>query len=333
MIVTKKVDVKIVKSNIEHYKSLNLDISFNLLDVIGIDPCNLTPGSNQKVDVKCEICEKIKNIVYRDYRKCKLNHNIYVCSSCSNHKYKITCLERYGVETTFKDKNTHDKIIKTNIERYGVDNPFKSPDIQNKIKITNFQKYGFENPLKNEEILNKTKNTNIERYGVYNLFSNKSPFREEIDRKLKLVLNTEDVRKKKQNTCLVKYGSKSPMQNIEIFEKTQKSSYYLLVYKDTNITYRGTYELDFIEFCIKHNINIEQLKIGIEYKYENENRIYFPDFYYKPLNLIIEIKSIYTYYADFYKNMEKQDSCINKGYGFIFIIDKDYSDFLKLINL
>ena len=78
MILTEKVNIKIIKSNLEHYKS-KLDFYFNMFDIIEIHPSNLTPGSHQRIDVKCEICGTIKNIEYRDYRKCKLNNNIYAC--------------------------------------------------------------------------------------------------------------------------------------------------------------------------------------------------------------------------------------------------------------
>jgi hypothetical protein len=203
----------------------------------------------------------------------------------------MTCLDKYGVETTLMDKNTQSKISKTNIEKYGVDNPFKSSTIQDKIKLTNLEKYGVENPLKNKEILTKTMKTNFDRYGVHNLFEKSSPFREGIDEKTKITLNTESVKERKRNTCLSKYGYINAMQNYKVHEKSQKSSYYIHNYKNTNLTYRGKYELDFIDSFID-KIDIEQIKTGIKYNYENEDRVYFPDFYYRPLNLIIEIKSI-----------------------------------------
>jgi len=71
----------------------------------------------------------------------------------------------------------------------------------------------------------------------------------------------------------------------------------------------------------------------IPYLYENKNKYYHPDFYYKHLNLIIEIKSNYTYNKELNKNLSKRKSCIEKGYKFIFIIDKKYNEFEKLINL
>jgi len=117
------------------------------------------------------------------------------------------------------------------------------------------------------------------------------------------------------------------MKNIDVFNKHLKNSYIINKYE--SISYQGTYELDFLEKY--YNIGINKYD-AISYLYENKNRIYYPDFYYKPLNLIIEIKSNYYYYKCLYKNLAKQKSCIEQGYNFIFIIDKNYDEFKKLIS-
>jgi len=70
----------------------------------------------------------------------------------------------------------------------------------------------------------------------------------------------------------------------------------------------------------------------IKYEFNNKEKVYYPDFYYQPLNLIIEIKSSYTFYKDLDKNLIKQKQCLDKGYNFIFIIDKKYDEFEKLLN-
>jgi hypothetical protein len=44
-------------------------------------------------------------------------------------------------------------------------------------------------------------------------------------------------------------------------------------------------------------------------------------------SIIIEIKSTYTYNKDLEKNIAKQDACVQQGFNFIFIINKDYSNF------
>jgi len=47
---------------------------------------------------------------------------------------------------------------------------------------------------------------------------------------------------------------------------------------------------------------------------------YYPDFYIKKDNKIIEVKSIYTYNIDIEKNLLKQKACLDAGYNFEFWI-------------
>ena len=44
----------------------------------------------------------------------------------------------------------------------------------------------------------------------------------------------------------------------------------------------------------------------------------------------MEIKSSYWYEKDLDKNLDKQKSCLEQGYNFIFIINKNYEEFEKL---
>ena len=71
---------------------------------------------------------------------------------------------------------------------------------------------------------------------------------------------------------------------------------------------------------------------GIKYKFDDKEKVYYPDFYLPKYNLIVEIKSKYTYNCDFNKNISKQESCINMGYNFLFIIDNEFNEFLEKIK-
>jgi len=48
--------------------------------------------------------------------------------------------------------------------------------------------------------------------------------------------------------------------------------------------------------------------------------------------LIVEIKSSYTYELEKEKNEAKKEATINNGFNFIFVINKDYSELLSIIN-
>lgn len=52
----------------------------------------------------------------------------------------------------------------------------------------------------------------------------------------------------------------------------------------------------------------------------NETHFYFPDLYLPERNLIIEVKSWYTYELDLEKNLAKQKACLEQSYDFKFHI-------------
>ena len=170
------------------------------------------------------------------------------------------------------------------------------------------EKYGVENSSQCPKIKNKKIRTNIEKYGVEYGFQN------------------EEVKEKIKKTNLEKYGVENPQQNINIFNKQQKSAFQMKKFE--NLTYQSSYELDFINKYY-NKINIVN---GMTIRY-NENKVYFPDFYIPELNLIIEIKSDYTFNSDKEINIEKQKACLEQGYNFIFIINKNYTEFEKLLSL
>ena len=78
-------------------------------------------------------------------------------------------------------------------------------------------------------------------------------------------------------------------------------------------------------------LKIEKPKF-IRYNYNDKIKVYFPDFYLPEYNLIVEIKSKYTYGLHRERNESKKLGVLEKGYNFIFIIDKDYNEFEKLIK-
>lgn len=66
---------------------------------------------------------------------------------------------------------------------------------------------------------------------------------------------------------------------------------------------------------------------------KNRSRKYFSDFYIPKLNLIVEIKSSYILKKQTQQNFEcKKQACLDQGYKFICILDKDYEEFVKLLK-
>jgi len=278
----------------------------------------------QSEDVK----NKIKNVNLEKYGVESPLQNSDIMN-----KLKQTNIKKYGVENVFQNEEIKEKIAADNLEKFGVTNLnklesqklkikstlinkyrvehyFQLSEIKDKIKKTNLEKYGFEYPTQSDIVKNKTLNTNLERYGVSS------------------AMKLDSVKNKTKITNLKRYGVECSMQNIDVFNKHLKSSFMINKYE--SITYKGSYELDFLKKYYK--IGVEKCE-SIVYFYDGKNRKYFPDFYYNYLNLIIEIKSSYTFNKDLDKNLAKQKACIEKGYKFIFIIDKDYAEFDILLNV
>ena len=312
MIITKTLKITITNNTRQYYSELGYKIPKTRNPEIEINIKDLPKHSNLKIECKCDICGKICNISHHHYNKNIKSTGTYSCKGkCSRIKFKNTCLENYGVENPFQNKNIKTKSKKTLQLKYNVDNISKSQTIKNLHKTRNMKLYGVKNYFDSYDFKIKSEKTIRKIYGdISNVFQN------------------EEIKDKIKSTNLKRYGVEYPMQNIIIFNKQQTSGFNAKKYLKTELYYRGTYELDFLN-------KYKQLKITngktIKYTLKNETRIYFPDFYYLEKNLIIEIKSDYYYNLCLEKNLAKQKACIDQGYNFIFIINKNYSEFEKII--
>ena len=78
-----------------------------------------------------------------------------------------------------------------------------------------------------------------------------------------------------------------------------------------------SFEEDDLVVGLKNIIN----EIGqIHYTFNNATRTYYPDIYIKSQNLVIEVKSQWTYNMEKEKNEAKRLACLEKGLNFEFII-------------
>jgi len=244
-------------------------------------------------------------------------------------KIKVTNIEKYGVENPFQSKEIKERIKEINIEKYGCEYLLQSEEIKQKIKLTNIKKYGYENPFKSEEIKKRIKVTNIKNFGCENPSQS-----EEIKEKKKLTnlerrcvehpLQSKEIINKIKATNLEKYGVEHPLQNSEIAEKASKSSYKRKEIKtpNGNIIYLQGYEPYAYKILLKKYKEDEIIcskKEVPEIWWEN-NKIkhrYYPDFYIKKDNLLIEVKSIRTFTLDDkQEKIEKSiKACKDLGYN------------------
>jgi hypothetical protein len=262
-------------------------------------------------------------------------------------KSKKTTIERLGVDHNFKSEECLTKRRKNTKEKYGVEHTTQvesvkekiesslqehfggrlkgSRIISEKIKNVNIEKFGYEYPMQNKDIQEKGKQTCIERFGVDCVFKS-----EEIKEKIisdniekygvKYYVQSNEYKMRN----LERWGTEYPSQNEEIHIKQQKSSLKIKKFNE-QIYYQGTYELDFLN-SYYDKINIIRGK-RIPYVFEEKNHYYFPDFYLSDYNLLVEIKSTYTYEISAEINQIKKDSAIAEGFNFMFIIDKNYDEF------
>jgi len=325
MIISKNSEMKVSNNSINYYKNLGYkNIKQGDLIIIPID--FLSSGSSALVEAECDCCKKIIKVSYCNYNKRK--NKEYFCRKCSQTKHNINqinkntinakcdyCGEVISVKKSKYNANIRkngkfsckkcgpDKYRETCLEKYGVDNIIKLPKTHDKIKHTCLEKHGNEN-YRNTEQRDKTI---LNREGGYS-----------------------SIIEKYKQTCLERFGVENASQCPEIFAKQQKTRFEIHQFRDTDIFYQGTYEKDFLD---NYYDKVEITKIKeIDYVFENKNKKYFSDYYIPKFNLIVEVKSSYTYERYEEQNMKKEKSCIDLGYNFIFIIDKNYVDFECLIS-
>lgn len=302
------------------------------------------------LDKECPFVQRIWHIYNEIYEQpicclCKNNltkfrdfifgYNIYCCPSCaakgSMHLNKLTKLERYGDE----NYSNRDQYIETNLKRYGVDNTYQREDIKEKIRKKNLKERGVEYPMQCEHVRNKSKNTYFKIYGVDHI-SQSGYFRLKYCSTclnkygVEYPLQNENIKTKTVETNLLRYEVKNPTQNAEISQKAgsfKNSRHKFTLPSGIIISLQG-YEPfglnKLLSLYDENEIKFKRVDMPEIWYVTNDGswHRYFPDFYIPKDNLIIEIKSKYTY--NIYKELNelKKDACLYLGYKFQFLIFK-----------
>lgn len=293
MIITKSVLIEINKGNIPYYKKFDNFKNIKIGDKIDIDIKFLSKKNNSIIQYKCDNCGKILETKYKNYCDPRRNKELDLCKGkCANIKREKTNMKLYGVKNCFQNEEMKETAKETMIKKYGVDHNMKIEKCKNDRKETYMKNWGVDNPSQSDEI-----------------------------------------KRRKEETCFKNFGVKSPLQNRNVFLKNKLSANQIHKYiKNENITYQGTYELDFLNKYYDI-IDINEPDFTIKYKFKNKAHNYHPDFYNKTNNLIIEIKSNYIFEKEKERNITKKKYCILNGYKFIFIINKNYSHLNRLLKL
>jgi len=284
---------------------------------------------NQKNLFVCEECDKTFKTVkglsihirhshngeykkyYDKWLKSKNDSNCKICGNKTKfqtliHGYKFCCSKKCS------KKYSVIRLKEETFKKYGVKHPSQREYNKEKIKKLNLEKYGVTYQWQREYIKEKIKQTCLERYGVDNPNKN------------------EKVREKIKETNLDRYGFEFPVQNIDIFEKSQKTRFLRKQFRNTDLWYQGSYELDFLETYYDKYPDLERGP-SIKFLFENKNKVYHSDFYILSLNLIIEIKNSYLYKRDKLIIEAKEKATIDNGFNYLMIIDKNYYIFEELV--
>ena len=163
--------------------------------------------------------------------------------------------------------------------------------------------YGVENPGQAESVKKKIQESYIKNYGMH-------------------PLKTNEVKTKRAATCLEKYGG-HPNQNKEVQAKSEATSYHYKTYMMPSgnlVKYQG-YEdkaLDeLVQLYEEDDICIGRANIpSIDYHIDDKKHVYFPDFYIKSENKIIEVKSEWTIQLKRGNIEEKALATIKEGYKY-----------------
>jgi hypothetical protein len=142
---------------------------------------------------------------------------------------------------------------------------------------------------------------------------------------------------KYEATCMERYGVRNVSQDPVIFDKIVKKSYTVKKYKFPSgkvVRIQG-YEGFAIDDLLSENIAEDDLVFTKDiptFSYMDDNdtqHVYHPDIFVKSLNLIVEVKSDYTYTKELRKNYLKFCKVIESGYRLRVMI---YNDKFKSVK-
>jgi hypothetical protein len=166
---------------------------------------------------------------------------------------------------------------------------------------SNFCSYSCMNS--NEGVYKKKQDTHLKNYGTT------------------LIGQGEESKKKAKQTCLTRFGAEHNMQTEEGYIKNQRhKTKQLILPSGKQISYQGYENVAILKLL--ENYSEQELHtqgMGIPTIWYGKSR-YYPDIFIPKDNLIIEVKSTWTFQAMKEKNLLKRDACIKAGYNFQFWI-------------
>jgi hypothetical protein len=239
-----------------------------------LEKSHLEIFKNQKdyeaVNFNCEDCGKY---ISKTIRSLCRNFNL-CCQGCSRKRFYM---ENFGVPNVSCLQEVKKKKKETCKKNYGCENPSQSEIVKKKRDETMEKLYGSPNYFssknfkKDLEIFQeKAKQTNLKNWG-FEFYQSSPNFK-----------NNDQIKQKRENTNLKKYGVKSILQLERI------RNVHFGRYKYEEVSFDSSWELALWIYARDHNEEIEREPCFFEYEFEGKTHRYFPDFRYK--GKLIEIK-------------------------------------------
>ena len=305
--------------------------------------------------VMCDFCKKnqVTFIKYsQGYVKC-CSHSCAQCHPDTREKIEKSCMKNYGVKHSMQSPIVQEKAKKTNLELYGVEWILCDPNAHKKAVETNLEKYGVENCSQREDIKRKKVETSLRNYGVKCPNSLKWVQTKIKNSKLKRYGNPNFVNPEKaRKTNRIKYGCDHPFQNPEVWDKVirfyqinfgvthnmhvpeiaekclgwHKNSWHEYTLPSGEIIKLQGYEPKALDYLLtKYNENEilykkSEMPTLFYIGEDNKTHRYYPDFYIPKDNLIIEVKSWFTYTNNLISNLLKEDGVLGNNYKYKIMI-------------
>ena len=261
--------------------------------------------------------EKTKEFYMKHYG---VDHNSKV-SSIQEKKVE-TCMKNFGISHGFCAPYVYEKLKEINKEKYGCDYPLQSKEILDKCRETCMENLGVLFPLQSKDVHDKIKKNNKKKYGHTNFLAS------EAGKELMLELygHTNFLASEAGKELMVeRYGVENAMQNSEIFAKAMRNSFKTKNYtlpSGTIIYVQGYEHFALDDLLTVYDEKEIYVSLGknvplIKYEFNGKNNCtYHPDIYIERKNLLIEVKSIWTYFLAKERNDAKARACICQGYKY-----------------
>ena len=263
-------------------------------------------------------------------------------SPAVKEKAKENSLINWGVEHPRQTEIVQQKAIQTCLERYGVPYSLMVPEVIQKGQETMMLRYGVRHAVLNEEINARRIATNLERYNVEFVLPDEEA-RKRAVATLQLRYNVSNPAhmathwEKYKQTSLQNWGTEYPFQSTECRELNAHARYkmYDLTVDDKTFIGLQGYEKFFVT---SKEYNVNEIEHGktvprVPYELAGGSHMYFPDFFIPSENLIIEVKSTYTFVVDMERCITKANACIDKGYNFEFRIYDPKGNLVSYLDL